>query len=221
MMSNWLADHKEEKRAYDRAYHALHKEDYVRYQREHKEQQKQYHAKWLASGGKDWKKEYDVKYRVANKTLRNKHDAEYRKANKEKISEAHKKWQAKNPEKWLEIQRECSRRKRDVPKNRLSLNVCRGINKSIKVGSKAGRKWEGLVGYTIDGLKRHLEAQFKEGMLWQNYGEWHIDHKIPISVFNFLTPEDIDFKKCWALSNLQPLWAIENIIKSNKIGSPL
>ena len=48
-------------------------------------------------------------------------------------------------------------------------------------------------------------------------GEWHIDHIIPKSVFNFTKPEHEDFKRCWALKNLQPLWAEENISKFNKL----
>jgi hypothetical protein len=51
-------------------------------------------------------------------------------------------------------------------------------------------------------------------------GKIHIDHIIPISVHNFEFPTDIDFKKCWALANLQPMWAMENIIKSNKLSNP-
>ena len=56
-----------------------------------------------------------------------------------------------------------------------------------------------------------------EGMTWENYGEWHVDHKLPITSFNFTTVFDDDFKKCWALDNLQPMWGNENISKSNKI----
>ena len=87
-------------------------------------------------------------------------------------------------------------------------------------GIKNGRHWEDLVGYTVSELKNHLEKKFKKGMTWENYGQWHIDHKIPMSVFNYQRPEDIDFKKCWALENLQPLWRIENIKKSNKLTRP-
>ena len=54
-------------------------------------------------------------------------------------------------------------------------------------------------------------------MIWGNYGDWHIDHKIPISAFNFTKPEHEDFKRCWALSNLQPLWAKDNISKNAKL----
>jgi len=82
---------------------------------------------------------------------------------------------------------------------------------------KNGSKWEIFVGYTVDDLKRHLEKQFQPSMTWDNYGKWHIDHIIPISAFSFTRPEDIDFKQCWALENLQPLWAKENLRKSNKI----
>jgi hypothetical protein len=54
-------------------------------------------------------------------------------------------------------------------------------------------------------------------MTWENYGKWHIDHKRPIASFNFTSYEDPEFKECWALNNLQPMWAKENMSKGNKI----
>lgn len=79
----------------------------------------------------------------------------------------------------------------------------------------------GMVGYSVDDLMRHLERQFQPSMTWENYGRggWHIDHKIPKSVFNYETTGDIDFKRCWALDNLQPLWEPENLSKSDKLVS--
>jgi guanylate kinase len=71
------------------------------------------------------------------------------------------------------------------------------------------------LGYSIDDLKSHLESQFTEGMSWDNYGEWHIDHIRPESWFNYSSIEDGDFKKCWSLDNLQPMWADENLKKNN------
>jgi len=62
-----------------------------------------------------------------------------------------------------------------------------------------------------------LESKFKNGMSWKNYGKWHIDHAIPDIRFRYKSPEDEEFKKCWALNNLQPLWAKENIRKGGKI----
>ncbi|WP_407309762.1 HNH endonuclease signature motif containing protein [Desulfosporosinus sp. SB140] len=87
---------------------------------------------------------------------------------------------------------------------------------SIK-GTKNGLKWEDLVGYSLTDLKKHLEGLFKDGMSWNNMGLWHIDHIIPRSAFDFSHPDDPGFKLCWSLSNLQPLWAEENLRKWNKI----
>ena len=53
-------------------------------------------------------------------------------------------------------------------------------------------------------------------MSWENYGQWHIDHRIPESWFKIHTMHDKSFKDCWALSNLQPLWAKENLSKNNR-----
>ena len=87
-------------------------------------------------------------------------------------------------------------------------------------GSKNGRHWEDLVGYTLTDLKKHLQKQFIDGMTWDNWGEWHIDHVIPISAFNFTDPSHTDFKRCWSLKNLQPLWAFDNLSKNDKLEKP-
>ena len=83
-------------------------------------------------------------------------------------------------------------------------------------GKKAGRKWEKLVGYTINDLTKHLEKQFDDKMSWDNYGiYWWVDHAKPRSLFKFETAEDPEFRRCWALSNLQPMERIINIQKGN------
>ena len=83
-----------------------------------------------------------------------------------------------------------------------------------------GRRWETLVGYTAQDLIKHIESQFVDGMNWENRHRWHIDHIIPVSAFNFTEPEHIDFKRCWALENLQPLWAKDNMRKHAKLDKP-
>ncbi len=118
----------------------------------------------------------------------------------------------------LQRSRELNTIRRKDPQFRLSLNISRMMRYSLKNNrNKGGRHWGELVGYTIEQLKKHLEKQFQPGMTWENYGDWHIDHKTPMSVFNFTNPKHDDFKRCWALNNLQPLWAIENMSKSNKL----
>lgn len=92
------------------------------------------------------------------------------------------------------------------------------VGKSLR-GLKSGRRWQLLVGYTTEDLRRHLEALFVPGMTWLNHGEWHIDHKRPLSSFMFASTDDPAFKECWALSNLQPLWAEDNLRKWAKWAS--
>lgn len=67
------------------------------------------------------------------------------------------------------------------------------------------------LGCSLSFLKKHIEDQFVDGMTWLNHGEWHIDHKRPVASFVF---EDIEqMKACFHYTNLQPLWASDNISK--------
>jgi len=111
---------------------------------------------------------------------------------------------------------------------RVSETMSIGIRRAIHLG-KQGRHWEDLVGYTLKDLMRHIEKQFTSGMSWNNYGtlqlnnnppKWHIDHIIPKSVFNLESPDSPDVKRCWALSNLRPLWGIENSSKGSRLIKP-
>jgi hypothetical protein len=72
-----------------------------------------------------------------------------------------------------------------------------------------------LLGCSIPELKIYIEKQFTQGMNWQNYGRkgWHIDHKIPLDQFDLTDLEQQ--KKAFHYTNLQPLWAIDNLIKGN------
>lgn len=90
-----------------------------------------------------------------------------------------------------------------------------GIHASLR-GAKKGRKWQDLVGYSSADLKTHIEKQFTTGMSWGNFGEWHIDHRVPLSSFIFSDPESPEFRAAWSLNNLQPLWAVQNIRKKAK-----
>jgi len=110
-------------------------------------------------------------------------------------------------------------KRRETPKGKLENAIRAGIHRGITSKSKAGRKTFELLGYTPEELMKHLELLFLPGMTWQNFGRggWHIDHKIPLSAHNYETPDDVDFKRCWSLDNLQPLWEQDNLKKSAKI----
>ena len=104
---------------------------------------------------------------------------------------------------------------RSDPRIRVDNNISSQIRKSLNQG-KSRQSWEKLVGYSLSDLIEHLEASFEDGMTWDNYGEWHIDHRTPRTWFKYQSPEDPAFKECWALSNLQPKWGRENIQKGNR-----
>lgn len=82
--------------------------------------------------------------------------------------------------------------------------------------SKKAYKTKELIGCSVAELMSHLESQFKPGMTWENHSHsgWHIDHKIPCAAFDLTDPEQQ--KKCFHYTNLQPLWAKENLSKSGK-----
>lgn len=89
----------------------------------------------------------------------------------------------------------------------------------LKRGTKNNRHWEDLVGYTVKELTSRLKSTIPNGYGWQDYisGKLQIDHIVPVSVYNFDKPEDIDFQKCWSLSNLQLLTKEENNFKRAKL----
>ena len=71
-----------------------------------------------------------------------------------------------------------------------------------------------LIGCSRIELKSHLENQFTQGMSWDNYGKWHIDHIKPLSRFNLHDFKELE--KATHYSNLQPLWAKDNLLKGDK-----
>lgn len=97
--------------------------------------------------------------------------------------------------------------------HRLRVTLRNRLNDALGNEFKSGSAVRDL-GCTIPELKFYLEGMFKAGMNWENWGEWHIDHIIPLSWFD-LSDRNQLLKACH-YSNLQPLWAIENLKKNNK-----
>jgi len=113
-------------------------------------------------------------------------------------------------------------------KNRISWMVRAAIKNND--GEKDGSITEYLP-YTIEQLKQHLESLFEPWMTWDNHGKydrkiwddnnfatwtWNIDHIVPQSNFLYSSMADNDFQKCWALSNLRPYSAKQNLIDGNR-----
>jgi hypothetical protein len=139
-----------------------------------------------------------------NKDHRKKYMDEYREKNKEKIREIKRNYE--------------KTRKSNDPIYKLVANFRTAIWTTLKENNmnKYGHYFE-ILKYTPEQLSNHLENQFTDGMTWENYGEWHVDHKLPITSFKFKEIGDEEFLRCWSLDNLQPMWAQENIRKSNRM----
>ena len=100
----------------------------------------------------------------------------------------------------------------------IAKNSLRSLRRGVKL-IKTKIDWELRFGYTPIQFKNHFEHLFKKGMNWNNYGEWVIDHIRPTYLFRFKSINNKEFKKCFSLKNLQPLWAKENMIKGKNYES--
>lgn len=127
-------------------------------------------------------------------------------------------WQKKNPDKVTRHYRNYVNRRFKTDKDfymrkTLSSRVREALRR--KCGIKSARTMD-LIGCTVDELRRYLEAKFKPGMNWDNWARdgWHIDHVRPCSSFDLTIPEEQ--AKCFHYTNLQPLWARENMQKGDQ-----
>ena len=181
---------------------------------------------------------WDAKRTAVSAARKRQRDRERYAANKETMKEAARKrramWRATRPRKphgrWNKLPDDEARsrqldryRKRNqrilaTPAGKIRLAVSRRINGLLRGSRKTSKTLVENLGYSISDLCRHLERQFTKGMSWSNYGPsgWHIDHIIPASKFSVREIGDAEFKACWELSNLRPLWASDNLKKKNK-----
>ena len=204
-------DNKEKIKAYNK-----------KYKQENKEKIKAHIKEW-GYGYREEKKEdiaeYKKEYYQRNKAKVDAKHKKYKEDNEEKVSQYLKEYNKKNKDKISANRRLYDSKRRQNPIIKLNQNISGGIRKSLKSQNlrKSGRHWENIVGYASQDLKEHLEGLFQTGMTWNNYGEWHIDHIVPISFFVYTSINDVEFKYCWSLNNLQPLWAEDNIRKKDKV----
>lgn len=156
------------------------------------------------------------KYYSENREILLKKAKEYGDNNKEKISEVKKLYHQKNKEKIRDYKREYikNRRSNDVNYRLKRIISCRIRNAIIYQYGERADSTINLLGCNIPEARIYLESKFKEGMSWENSGKWEIDHIKPCASFD-LTDHGQQ-KKCFHYTNLQPLWASENRIKSNK-----
>jgi len=151
--------------------------------------------------------DYGKKYYQKNKEK----NSIYYQKNKDRLKENARQYRIKNKDKRTKYNRE--KLNNDI-NYKLVKNLRTRLNCAMKNNQKTGSAIKDL-GCSIDELKKQFENQFQKGMTWDNYGEWHIDHIKPLSSFNL--SNNIEFKKACHHTNLQPLWATDNLIKGAKI----
>lgn len=143
--------------------------------------------------------------------------------NRENLEHTRKKtkeWNRDNPEKAVAMRKRAYAKRISSIHGRLQNKVLSLIHRSVRTLRRGiPTPWAHVLGYDFERLKQHLESLFTEGMTWDAVlaSEIEIDHILPRSSFYYETVDDPDFKACWELTNLQPLWKADNRSKGDKM----
>ena len=211
----------EERKEYHKQYNKKHyqenKEKYTeknsKYEAEHKEELAEYRKEWRKDN-KDKSNSYTKKWRSNNKDYSQK----YRESNKDAIN--------KRQNEWVKL------KKNTDPEFKLRGVVSQSVIKAIKrTGSTKNGSILNYLPYSMEELRNHLEKQFEPWMTWDNHKKynvktwndndqntwtWNIDHIVPQSELSYSSMTDDNFQKCWALSNLRPYSAKQNLIDNDR-----
>lgn len=173
---------------------------------------------WCKECSKEYAKKHAHKYRKINPEKNREAVNKYNSNNRELVRQRNRKWRSNNPQKAKNASLNWYRRTKNKITECLYASIKQRVKRLKYQNAEIHRKdlWE-ILGYTYEDFVKHIEKKFQPGMTWDNHGEWEIDHIIPISFFCFQSPEDVEFKMCWRLENIQPLWKHQNKQKTNKI----
>jgi hypothetical protein len=228
---------KEEKREKQKQYYENNKEIINKKQKQYYENNKQkilekrnLYNKIYKEKNKEKRKETTRLYTEKTKEKQKKYLQNWRKLNPEKAKEYnkiyHKTWRENNKEKIsgknkiynkynIEYNKNYYKKRKQIdPLFKLKCNLGSRMNSALKAKKYIKSKCTiDMLGCDFETFKAHLEKQFTKGMTWNNKGEWHIDHIIPCA--SAKTEEELI--KLFHYTNLQPLWAFDNLSKGSKI----
>jgi hypothetical protein len=192
---------------YMKIYYKKHKKHLKNYARKYSQNHKEYYSK----NAKKYRKEHKEELKEYNKI----YDRQRYLKNKDKILEQRKKYYRKNRNIMIKKHKKYmyNRLKKDIKFKILSY-LRRRLNLALKGNPKSSTTMN-LVGCSIEQLKKYLASKFIKGMSFSNYGKWHIDHIRPCASFDL--SKESEQKKCFHYTNLQPLWAKDNLKKKDKI----
>lgn len=208
----------------------LAEKDTPEYKAKRKEIDARRRAKLLAQGIKPWGKYTEEQKAAKREYVRNRREDakangiklpgdDWAKNNPERHRENGKKWRENNPEKIGELQRKYQSNRRNTSWGKITNRFHAILQVELRQCSpwySRDSKYTRALGYSFYDLYAHIASQFKEGMSWDNWGDWHIDHIKPLKLFRYESLDDPLFKEAWALSNLRPLWKVENLRKGCK-----
>ena len=197
---------KEKRKAYQKAYYQANKEKIKASQKANNKAYYEANKEEIKASRKD--------YYQTNKEEKKAYSKAWYEANKEKRKASSKAWYEANKEKKKAYKRVYeNKRLKEDPIFRLLKNMRSGMWSVLSGRTKSSHTME-YVGMSPDELMNYLENKFTEGMTRDNYGEWHVDHIRPLASFDFTGPDrEEQLHIAWSHTNLQPLWALDNIRK--------
>ena len=207
-----------EKKEYRKQYYKKNKKIILENNKKRAEENKEKTKEYLEQYRKNNKEKISQgkkEYHQNNKETIQKKKKIYRENNKEHIKEHNKEYYENNKKQITEGKNKYHKNKKETDLLfKLKCNIGDLIRVSIRNNgyTKKSRTFE-ILGCTYKEFKLHLERQFTVGMSWDNRSNWHLDHVYPIS----LAKDEADVIKLNHYTNFQPLWAIDNLLKGNKV----
>ncbi len=154
-------------------------------------------------------------YYLDNKEHLDARNKEYYRQNRDERLKHSREWYKANREERIQQTMAYARGRRETDLSfRLANNLRSRLSTAIKNKQKTGSAVADL-GCSIGEFKLYIEHQFQEGMTWDNYGEWHLDHVLPLASFDLT--DRMEFLEACNWLNMQPLWAINNMRKGAKV----
>lgn len=209
--------YKDKKRAYAAKYREKNREKMRKYQSDRYDKtrpyQKERYNKWREENKERVNRKKRENY-AKNKEHFKEYKRRYRKENQERENDLKRKNYAENKEHYNEYKRQYRKLQKDNPLFQLAKRIRNrtySTFRKMKVPKKS--KTQEMLGCNWEELKIHIENQFTEGMSWDRLGEIHIDHIIPLA--SATTEEELI--KLAHYTNLQPLWAEDNMAKGAKL----
>lgn len=186
----------------------------------HREQRAEQQRMLNREAGKDWQKKNreranakSKRWRAENWSRHLHNTRGWREMNRDRCLSVRKQWRAQNAERLRTRYREYYEERLATDSLfRLKHHLRVRLRNALHGRSKSARTME-LVGCSIEELRAHLEQQFINNMTWENYGQWHVDHRVPCAAWDLSDPEQQ--RACFHWSNLQPMWGTENSSKGS------